>query len=57
MKHLLDWSLPDQLAYSAVSSLLKLATAHSECRERIMSAISTFTFVLVNKLRECSGEY
>ncbi|KAI0256980.1 atypical/PIKK/PI4K protein kinase [Lactifluus subvellereus] len=47
-----DWSLPDQLAYSTISSLLKLATAHSEYREGIMSAIVTFASVLVNKLQE-----
>ncbi|KAI9508312.1 hypothetical protein F5148DRAFT_1275830 [Russula earlei] len=47
-----DWSLPDQLTYSTVSALLKLAAVHSEYREGVMTAITTFTSVLVNKLQD-----
>ena len=52
-----DWSLPDQLAYSTVSALLKLAAVHSEYREGVMTAITTFTSVLVNKLQDSPREY
>ena len=58
-----DWSLPDQLAYTTVSALLKLAAVHPEYRDGVMTAVTTFTSVLVDKLqrspREClfSAEY
>src|SRR6267378_3362569 len=51
-----DWSLPDQLAYSTVSALLKLAAIHSEYRGDVMVAITTFTYVLVNKLQDSPRE-
>lgn len=51
-----DWSLPDQLAYSTVSALLKLAAVHSEYRDGVMTAITTFTSVLVDKLRNSPRE-
>ncbi|KAH9998087.1 hypothetical protein BJV74DRAFT_768054 [Russula compacta] len=52
-----DWSLPDQLAYSTVSSLLKLAAVYSEYRNDVMTAITTFTSVLVNKIQDSPREY
>jgi hypothetical protein len=52
-----DWSLPDQLAYTTVSSLLKLAAVHSEYRDDVMTAITTFTSVLVTKLQDSPREF
>ena len=52
-----DWSLPDQLAYTTVSALLKLSAVHSEYREGVMTAITIFTSVLVNKLQDSPREY
>jgi phosphatidylinositol 4-kinase len=55
--------LPDQLAYTTVSALLKLAAVHTEYGDGVMTAVTTFTSVLVDKLqsspREClfSAEY
>ncbi|KAI0273304.1 atypical/PIKK/PI4K protein kinase [Gloeopeniophorella convolvens] len=47
-----EWSLPDQLVYSTISALLKLATVHSDYRKAITGAISTFTSVLVQQLQD-----
>jgi len=52
-----DWSLPDQLAYTTVSALLKLAAVHSEYRDDVMTAITTFTSVLVTKLQDSPREF
>ncbi|KAI0275884.1 atypical/PIKK/PI4K protein kinase [Russula aff. rugulosa BPL654] len=46
-----DWSLPDQLAYTTVSALLKLAAVHTEYGDGVMTAVTTFTSVLVDKLQ------
>ncbi|KAH9071165.1 hypothetical protein EDB83DRAFT_2366879 [Lactarius deliciosus] len=47
-----DWALPDQLAYSTVSALLKLAAVHPEYKDVIMRSISTFTSVLVKNIQD-----
>ena len=56
MKSSPDWSLPDQLAYITVSALLKLAAVHSEYRDGVMTAVTAFTSVLVDKLQNSSRE-
>ncbi|KAH8995365.1 hypothetical protein EDB92DRAFT_1794754, partial [Lactarius akahatsu] len=52
-----DWSLPDQLAYSTVSALLKLAAVHPEYKDVVMRSISTFTSVLVKNIQDCLREH
>ncbi|KAI0046132.1 atypical/PIKK/PI4K protein kinase [Auriscalpium vulgare] len=49
-----DWSLPDQLVHSTVSALLKLAHVHSDYRKVILTAISTFTSILIKALQSGS---
>lgn len=51
----LDWSLPDQLAYSTISALLHLANNHQEHRASIIEAILNFTSIVVLHLKKDNG--
>ncbi|KAH9930753.1 atypical/PIKK/PI4K protein kinase [Fomitopsis serialis] len=46
-----EWSLPDQLVFSTVSALLRIANSHSEYRVHALDAIVRFTDSIVNLLK------
>ncbi|THH17523.1 hypothetical protein EW146_g3305 [Bondarzewia mesenterica] len=49
-----DWSLPDQLVYSTVAALLKLANIHPDHRKAISHAMSTFISVIMHGLQSAT---
>lgn len=56
-KSLTDWSLPDQLLFSIVGALLKIASAQSAYRNKIVQAILAFVRRVVQDLNTGEGEY
>lgn len=48
---LLDWALPDQLVYSTVTALLRLATKDLESRVRIIQSIMKFAADVVSQMK------
>ncbi|KZV73387.1 atypical/PIKK/PI4K protein kinase [Peniophora sp. CONT] len=46
-----DWALPDQLVYSTVSALLRLAGIQPESRSQISSAVLGFVSTIVDKFK------
>ncbi|TDL24976.1 atypical/PIKK/PI4K protein kinase [Rickenella mellea] len=46
-----EWSLPDQLVYTTVSALLRLATAHTEHREAATSSTLEFAARMIELLK------
>lgn len=47
-----EWALSDQLVFSTVSSLLRLAMSHVEHRGAIMDCIYKFVSITVSQLKE-----
>lgn len=45
-----DWALPDQLAFSTVAALLRIAGMYPEHRSAIMSSILSFSVQIVKQL-------
>ena len=45
-----EWALPDQLVFSTVSALLRIAAAYPEHRPGIMSGILSFAVKIVEQL-------
>jgi len=52
---ILDWAWSDQLTFTTVSSLLRLAVSHQEHRPTIMEAIFGFASNTVKQLNEAEG--
>ena len=46
-----DWALPDQLVYSTVSALLRLAEIQPESRSEISGAVLGFVSSMVEKFK------
>ncbi|KAG8958845.1 phosphatidylinositol-4- kinase, partial [Tulasnella sp. 425] len=51
-----DWALPDQLVFSTVSALLKIAATYSEHRSNVMEALRTFSLKIINQLKSESPD-
>ncbi|KAG8934422.1 phosphatidylinositol-4- kinase [Tulasnella sp. 417] len=51
-----DWALPDQLVFSTVSALLKIAAAYSEHRSNVMDALRNFSLEIINQLKSESPD-
>lgn len=47
----IDWSLPDQLAYSTVSAILRAAKYHPESGESAIRAILRFIAVAAQRIK------
>ncbi|KAG9016282.1 phosphatidylinositol-4- kinase [Tulasnella sp. 427] len=45
-----DWALPDQLVFSTVSALLRIAESYSEHRSNVMEALRNFSLKVMNQL-------
>lgn len=52
-----DWALPDQLVYSTVSALLRLAEIQPESRSVISSAVLGFVHTIVNIFKTSTRTY
>lgn len=53
----IGWSLPDQLVYTTVSALLRLASAHSEYREAATSSTLEFAGQMIGLLKSEDRTY
>ncbi|KIO22722.1 hypothetical protein M407DRAFT_216052 [Tulasnella calospora MUT 4182] len=51
-----DWALPDQLVFSIVSALLKIAATYPEHRSNVMDALRTFSLKVINQLQSESPD-
>jgi hypothetical protein len=52
-----EWSLPDELVFSTVCALLRLASRYPNYRERVVAAIVTFAEESVKMLGEEPGMF
>ena len=57
MSWVTEWALPDQLVFSTVSALLRIANSNSDYRKHAFGAIVRFTESIVNLLKTGEGEF
>jgi phosphatidylinositol 4-kinase len=53
--HFTDWALPDQLSFSTISALLRLATTYPQFRSISVESVLGFCSQIVAQLKSASG--
>ena len=52
-----EWALPDQLVFSTLSALLRIASSKPDYRDQAFGAIVRFTQKIVDLLKTGDGEF